>query len=224
MLAVIGATLIGQAAGVGQNAAVHWALYLLYIVALAWLAISVHRMVLHEGANHLAPLDSASLLRLAKFVAAMIALWLVYAALNLVLVSVAILPFSKFVPTGAPRPPDPLAGLFPYINKVINVLALWPLARLSLLFPSLAVDRGFEPYASWQATRDNGWKLVIVIAVLPWTLNRLAEALYRNDPSWVEFGAILVICALFTIIQVVALSLSYWELTRPEPPPRPPPA
>lgn len=224
MLAVIGATLIGGAAGFGQSAAVQWTLYFLYIVALAWLAISVHRMVLLDGAKSLASPGSAALRRLARFVGAMIALWLFYAALNLAMMSITMLPFSHYVPAGTTPPTDHLSTAFPYINRVVNVLALWPVVRFSLLFPALAVDHGFVPRASWQATRGNGWRLVIVIGVLPWALNRLVVAMHRDDSGWVEFGVMLVIGTLLAIIQVVALSLSYWELTQPEPPPTPPPA
>ena len=39
-----------------------------------------------------------------------------------------------------------------------------------------------------------------------------------------EFGVLLVLTSIFTVIQVTALSLSYWELTPPELPPTSAPA
>ena len=224
MLAVIAVTLVGDVPGFGQAGAVRWTIYFVYCVVLSWLAISVHRMVLLEDAEKQARLDSPGLKRLGRFVGTMIGVWVFYVALNLLLIGIAMLPFARYVPAGAMPPPDRLAGVFPYINIAVNVLAMWPVARLSLLFPSLAVDQRFDPIAAWQASRGNGWKLVIVVGVLPWLLDKIGNALYRDEASWVEFGVLLVLCTVFTVIQVVALSLSYWELTQPEPPPTPPPA
>lgn len=224
MLAVIAATLIVDLTRYGQGGAVHVTLYFFYCVSLGWLAITVHRMVLVEGADSHARLDSAGLKRLGRFVGTMIGLWLLYAALIMLLLSAAIVPFSAYVPAGVAPPPTRVPNYFPYIDYAIKVLALWPVARLSLLFPALAIDQRFDPIAAWQASRRNGWRLVIVVGALPMALKWIADSLYRDDATWTEFGILLVLTAGFTIFQVVALSLSYWELTQPGPPPTPPPA
>ncbi len=223
MLAVIAATLVFDLTLYGRVGAAHITLYFFYCVAVAWLAVAVHRMVLVEGADNHARLDSAGLKRLGRFVGTMIGLWLLYAALIMLLMSAAIVPFSQFVPEGVTPPPTHLPNYFPYIDYAIKIVALWPVARLSLLFPALATDQRFEPIAAWQASRHNGWKLMIIVGALPWAFRWISSALHRDDATWVEFGVLVVISAAFTIFQVVALSLSYWELTRPEPPPTPPP-
>jgi len=63
-----------------------------------------------------------------------------------------------------------------------------------------------------------------VVGVLPWSLKYLTELLYRDGATYGEFAVLVVITVLFTLIEVVALSLSYLEITSPAPLPTDPPA
>ena len=63
-----------------------------------------------------------------------------------------------------------------------------------------------------------------MVGLLPWCLQQLTNLLYRDGATAVEFSVLVVLATLLIIIEVVALSLSYWELTSPEPPPTPPPS
>jgi hypothetical protein len=220
ILAVIACTLIQNAAGLSANRPVEWTLYFVYVIALSWLAISIHRLVLAEDTGVREQFSSTGLKRLGRFVGTVIGAWLSYLALMLVMLNVMVLPWS-YVPVGQGNHWLPFD--FGWFMTGAKILAMWPIARLSLLFPALAVDQVFDPIAAWKATRGNGWKLAVVVGALPWALRSIADAMYRDEATWVEFGALLVLTAVFTVIQVVALSLSYWELTRPEPPPTPPP-
>lgn len=224
ILAVIACTLIQSAAGLSANRPVQWTLYFVYAIALSWLAISVHRLVLLGDAESKPRLNSVGLKQVGRFVFAMIGIWLAYVVLFFMLFSIAVVPFSRYVPGNMMPDTMVMPALFAFLLPATKILALWPIARLSLLFPALAVDQSFDPIAAWRKARGNVWKLAIVVGALPWTLRYLVDALYRDEATWVEFGALLVLTALFTVIQVVALSLSYWELTQPEPPPTPPPA
>ena len=220
ILAVIACTLLQNVAGLSENRPAQWTLYFVYVIALSWLAISIHRLVLIEDAAGREQFSSTALKRLGRFVGTVIGLWLSYLALMLVILNMTVLPWS-YVPAG--QGDHALPFDFGWFMAGAMILAMWPIARLSLLFPALAVDRSFDPIAAWKATRGNGWKLAIVVGALPWALRSIANAMYRDEATWVEFGALLVLTAAFTVIQVVALSLSYWELTRPGPPPTPPP-
>jgi hypothetical protein len=223
MLAVMACTLLQNVTGFSASGPVSWTLYFVYCIALGWLAVSVHRVVLLDGDAVRVRLDAVGLVRLGRFVATMIGAWVLFAVLMIVLISAAMLPFTTLSSSGAVPVTTPLPKAMPYIELAVRILALWPVARFSLLFPALAVDHRFDPLAAWQASRGNGWKLAIIIGVLPWVLQRLVELMYRDEASMVEFGILLVLASVFTVIQVAALSLAYWELTRPEPPPTPPP-
>jgi len=222
ILAVIACTLAQNLAGLSVNRPAQWTLYFTYSIAVSWLAISVHRLVLIEDGAGREQFSSTALKRLGRFVGTVIGLWLAYLSLMFFIVNATLLPFARYVSTG--ESPGPLIPNFGWFMTGAMILAMWPIARLSLLFPALAADQSFDPIAAWKATRGNGWKLAIVVGALPWALRSIADSMYRDEATWVEFGALLVLTAVFTVIQVVALSLSYWELTRPEPPPTPPPA
>ncbi len=222
ILAVIACTLAQNLAGLSANRPVQWTLYFVYSIALSWLAISIHRLVLIEDAAGREQSSSTVLKRLGRFVGTVIGMWLAYLSLVLFIANVTLLPLARYVPSG--ESPGPLSIDVGWLMTGAMILAMWPIARLALLFPALAVDLSFDPIAAWKATRGSGWKLAIVVGALPWVLRSIADAMYRDEATWLEFGALLVLTAAFTVIQVVALSLSYWELTRPERPPTPPPA
>jgi hypothetical protein len=221
ILAVIACTLVQNAAGLADNRPVQWTLYFVYVIALSWLAISIHRLVLADDTDVRERFSSTALKRLGRFVGTVIGLWLSYVVLMHVILNLTVLPWAH-VPAG--KGGHPLPFDFKWFLTGAMILAMWPIARLSLLLPALAVDQSFDPIAAWRTTRGNGWKLAVVVGALPWTLRYIVDALYRDEATWVEFGALLILTAVFTVIQVVALSLSYWELTRPAPPPTPAPA
>jgi hypothetical protein len=221
LLAVIACTLASDLAELGSRGAARWTLYFVYSIAMSWLAISVHRLILLQGPDGHRLTDAAALKRLGRFVGMFIGLYVFYLALVMVLMNVPLLSFMRYVPAAETRPSIQVHSWY---ILAASILALWPVARLSPIFPAIAVDHPADPITAWQTSRGNGWKLVIVVGALPWALQWIAYALYRDGASEVEFAVLLVLVAIFTIIEIAALSLSYWELTRPEPPPTPPPA
>ncbi|HEX6398429.1 MAG TPA: hypothetical protein VFZ95_13470 [Steroidobacteraceae bacterium] len=224
VLAVIACTLLWNVAGVAQIGSAVWTLHFVYAIAISWLAISVHRLMLLDGEETRPRFDSVGLRRLGLFVGTVIGATLVYLALLLVLMNLSLLPFSRYVSAGETPSPSQAREWSPWLFYGACVLAMWPIARLSPMFPAIAVDRGFDPITAWRMTRGNGWKLVVIIGVLPWTMKWIVAVLQRDGATRVEFGILLVLTSVFTVIQVAALSLSYWELTQPAPPPTSPPA
>lgn len=224
ILAVIACTLLWQAAGIAQIDSAVWTLHFLYCIAISWLAISVHRLVLLDGTDSQSRLAEPGLKRLGLFVGAIVGGAVLYMALILLISNLTLLPFSRYVPAGeGATTPAPLEW-GQWLLYAAGVLAIWPLARLSPMLPAIAVDRAADPLTAWRLSRGNGWKLAIVVGALPWTLKWIVALLSRDGASTVEFGALLILTSISTVIQVTALSLSYWELTQPGPPPTLPPA
>lgn len=167
-------------------------------------------------------LGSQGLKRLGLFTIALIGLYVLCTILVLAMVSGILLLFSRYVPAGeGPQAPD---MPFQWFVNVSLVIAMWVIGRFSLMLPAIAVDRTANPFVAWRLSRGNNWKLLIIVGVLPYTLKWIVALLSRDGGTMWEYGVLLVLTAVFTVIQVVALSLSYWELTQPEPPPTPPPA
>jgi hypothetical protein len=222
LLALIGCTLAWDVADLNDSGAARWTLYFLYLIATSWLAIATHRLVLLDGDDARTRPDPPGLRRLGIFVGTMILLWLVFLVLVMVLHGLMLLPWARYVPAGTQPAPVTDMPVW-WINQIAIILAAWVLGRLSPVLPAIAVDRRIGPITAWRASRKNGWKLAIVIGALPWALAWVAGLLYRDGASPVEFALLAALTALFTIIEVTALSLSYWELISPAPPPTPPP-
>ena len=94
--------------------------------------------------------------------------------------------------------------------------ALYIFARLCLVFPATAVDRRVTLRWAWRLSERNGWRLFLVVAVLPWFLSYLVTLLYRDNASVIETVAITAIGVAVLAFEIAALSLSYRELTREE--------
>jgi hypothetical protein len=222
LLVLIACTLASAVARVGESDALSWVFYFLYLAATSWLAVAVHRLVLLEESDT-AALNAQNLKRVLLFVGALVGVWILFAGLVLIITSGLLNIFlMRYVPAGGKPPQLPVP--IEWVNGVGIVLAIWIVARFSLVFPAIAIDHKFDLMESWRHAKRNGWRLAVVVGALPWTLERLAELLYRDGASSVEYAVIVVMTTFFTVIEVVALSLSYWELTSPAPPPTDPPA
>lgn len=230
LLALIACSLAADVGVLNQSLAAKLTLNLFYAMALSWLAISLHRLVLLDVPDARAPIDAAGLRRLAIFFGVLVAIWVLYLGLTMLILGgvLNILHPPKFNPAGtAPNPlsetmPSPFAA--DWIVRVAGFVAYWVVARVSLMLPAIALDRKPDLIAAWLASRRNGWRLAIVVGALPWCLQQLTNLLYRGGATAVEYAIVVVVATLFVIVEVVALSLAYWELTSPAPPPTPPPA
>jgi hypothetical protein len=222
LLALIACSLASEVARFSESQVMSWFMYLLYGIATSWLAVTVHRLVLLETSDA-REISAQSAKRIGLFLAFLVGVWLMYAALVLLMMSGVLNAFLlRFVPAGGERPELPVP--MEWINSVATVLAFVVIARFSLVFPAIAIDQQPDLVAAWRASKRNAWRLAVVVGVLPWSLNRFAEFIYRDGATPAEFAMIVVLITFFTVIEIVALSLSYWELTSPEPPPTDPPA
>ena len=85
------------------------------------------------------------------------------------------------------------------------------IARFSLLLPATAVDQRHDLTWAWAVTEKNGWRLVLLVGVLPIALwYGLSYLLERS--VIVDFVIYAVGCVLY-VVEVAALSLSFQYLT-----------
>jgi len=205
-------------------------IYLPTLIAMSWLAVTVHRLVLLESPEAVMHFDFAFTRRVSIFAAVFFGIWVLFSGLTLLIASGVLNIFNppRYVETSVdpeqiPKPMD-LPVPFEWIAGLAKLLAYWFVARVSLMLPAIAIDRKPDLSAAWRASRRNGWRLAIVVGLLPWCLQILVDLLYRDGASTIEFALLVVLGTLTIVFEVVALSLSYWELTPPEPPPTDPPA
>ena len=230
LLAVIACTLVSDASDLNGSRVAALLLIALYGIATSWLAIAVHRLVLLDAPDASVRFDIPGLRRLAIFFGIVVSLWVLYQGLTLLTSSGILNIFSppRYIPAGAEPGKVPermnLPVSFEWIVNVGRALSYWIVARVTLMLPAIAIDRKADLIAAWSASRRNGWRLAIIVGALPWCLQQLTNLLYRDGATLVEFGILVVLATIFVVIEVVALSLSYWELTSPALPPTHPPA
>jgi hypothetical protein len=203
---------------------VDWAWLLVCSLATGWFAVCVHRCVLLDTAGAREGFTAASLLRVALYAISIAATWALFSGLmqSLMFIGTALLVDQS----GAARAPleafiqdtrVSLASMF-IAAAIVAVIC----GRLCLLLPALAVDADVRD--ALRAARGNTLRLTAVFSLLPAALALFGDLLLRDDSTLIETGLLVVLGAIFAIVEVVALSLSYRELTSPAPPPTDPPA
>lgn len=195
-----------------------------FAAAIAWLAIRTHRLVLATDWQAESAFGEWSTRRFALFAGALVVLWLLQTAITVAAMTLIanILVPPRYIATGEMRDPPMLNIL--WIGATASVIAYWIVARFSLILPQIAIDLHPDLRAVVNASRGNGWKLAIIVGLLPWILQWITDALYRDGATTFEVASIAVLIGVSAIVQVTALSLAYYELTRsPAPPPTPPP-
>lgn len=103
---------------------------------------------------------------------------------------------------------------FFWIQLVLKLPVLYLFARFSLIFPATAIDRKVSFKWAWEQTRGNGWRLVLIVTSLPWIFSHIVGFLYRDEASIFEVLILTILTGALFMIEVVALSLSYRELTQ----------
>ncbi len=219
MLALIGFELLGAFPfwGAGWSAQIAW--HLAEAVVVSWLAITLHRLVLLDEASASRHFTIRSWLRVAKYAAALIALWLSYLVLYTVLLNgIGLVSGISYVPTGGTRNETAWFWLF----WMCAIVALLPVARFGLALPAIAVDQPLTLKAAWQLSRGNTARLAAIFGVVPWAIAWGTRSLLFEDSSSVSYALVTVLGCLLAVFEVVAMSLAFSALVSPVPPPTDP--
>jgi hypothetical protein len=235
LLGIIGSTLLWTAGGYSGREFLRGISFASCGLMFSWLAIRCHRLVLLGSDEPSPPGYVRSVKSITIFLVSLVGVWIVHTLLTLLLTAIVVaVSFSRYVPAGstpmAPPVVDPdVQRMVDWIAVAASVPGMYLAARLSPLFPAIALEHKWDLRAAWQLSRGNGWRLMVVVVLLPALFNFLVGALYRADASAIEIALLIVIAAVLTTLEVIALSLSYRELTAslaspPAPPPTHPPA
>ncbi|MBC8026894.1 MAG: hypothetical protein H7Y89_12945 [Steroidobacteraceae bacterium] len=227
LLFLVAAQLWWHASSYGESEAVVWVAWATFVLFVAWIAITVHRLVLANGWMPRSAFAELGFRRFAFFVGALVFLWALYQAVTLVVMGLllnVVYP-PRFVPAGEVAPADPMDAMhLAVLGFIAAILAYWLIGRISLILPAIAIDLKPSVASAWRSARGNAWKIAIVVGALPWVLEQLTFALWRENATAIEIASLGGLTGVCVIIQVVALSLCYFELTRASaPPPTHPP-
>jgi hypothetical protein len=93
---------------------------------------------------------------------------------------------------------------------------LYILSRLSVLCPAIALDQKVDAQWVWRLTVHNGWRLTLVVSLLPWVLYFVLNLLLRENASLTETIIVQLLGFIVLAVEVVALSFSYQHLAQAE--------
>jgi hypothetical protein len=194
-----------------------WGLYLLYLVLFIMLAVTCHRLVL----LNLSEIHTFTALRWTRRENRFL-FWLIFGglvALSVQLITGTIV--SKIVEnigtimTNFFYPKEIPIFVFEYvINLAAKMSADYLLARVCVLLPAIAVDKKVNLKWAWKLTENNSWRLVLIVSVLPWILSHFIGLIYRDNATMIETILLTVLSFAFMVFEIVAISLSYYELTK----------
>lgn len=98
-----------------------------------------------------------------------------------------------------------------YLGPILAMAASsYVFSRLSVIFPSMAIDEPLTIRSAWQMSRGNGWRLLIIMVIFFYA-QKAAQTLVRHESLLLASIALSNVLAIFGI---VALSLSYSELRK----------
>ena len=188
---------------------VNWAACLGYAAFFALFAVTCHRLVLLDAAAVARRAEPRWTWREGLFLWWLIGAWLTY----LVVWMAASLLLGTVLANATRLVTDTQAGL-DWITRFAAIPSIYAVARMSLAFPAVAIDRRPTLRWAWELTRGNGWRLFVVVGVLPWALSQLVGFAYRSDATPVETLVLSIVGTTLFAVEVAALSLAYRELTK----------
>ena len=207
MMLIVALTLSWYYAGEHLPSWANWAACLGYAAFFALFAVTCHRLVLLDPARVARRAEPRWTWRESLFLWWLIGAWLTY-----VVVSMAGATLLGSVLANATRI-DTQIGMR-WVIEIAGIPAIYAVARMSPAFPAVAIDH--RPDLKWALaiTRGNGWRLFVVVGVLPWALSSLVGLAYRSNPSPLEMLALAILGTALFAVEIAALSISYRELTR----------
>jgi hypothetical protein len=180
---------------------------LAYGLLFTLFAVTCHRLVLLDARSVAAEWRPRWTMRETRFLMWVAGFWLIGFMGLLVLLTIVVNAWGAV----AGHDSFPLE----WAQQAIKIALLYPFARLCLLFPATAVERDPPPDLrwSWQLTRGNGWRLLIVVGALPWLFSLLVDLVYRSEATTFEWLLVGVLAMALFAVEIAAVSLSYRELT-----------
>jgi hypothetical protein len=198
---------------------ISWVWEISYLLCVSWLAVRIHRTILIAPHETHEVVHAAYWRRIVLYAIAIAALWMLFVCVMFAVRSIGM----------ALQPAEPYADLQGAMQKLrVAVASIFVAAtlvtlvsgRVCLLLPAIAIDA--DAATALRAARGNTLRLAVVFSVLPGLLAVLNHALFDESSTVAGFVFLSVFGAIFLVIEVTALSLSWRELTSPAPPPTDP--
>jgi hypothetical protein len=186
---------------------VNFLLCLVYAALFTLFAVTCHRLVLLDPEAVAKNPVPGWTRREGLFLGWMVGAWLLFVVVSLVTLMI----FAGTLGRGSE---SFIKEWFGWFETAARVPAVYLFARLSPLLPATAVDQRVDLRWAWDLTRGNGWRMMVIVGVLPWVLSWVTPLLYRDGATTVELVVLTVAGIALFAFEIAALSISYRELTK----------
>lgn len=100
------------------------------------------------------------------------------------------------------------------LQIILPIFQSYIFSRLSLVLPATAIDeRNFTISSAWKISSGNGWRLTLLVALLPFTIYLLLNFLPEYD-SILYYLITWFAWLIVSVIEIGLLSLSYSYLSK----------
>jgi hypothetical protein len=96
-----------------------------------------------------------------------------------------------------------------WIESFSKIIAFYIVARVCLVLPSVAIGGMPSIKWSWRTTKNNGWRMFLLVGFLPWLLTEVVDLFYRENASTLEHVILSIFSYLIITVEVAFLSLSF---------------
>ena len=103
---------------------------------------------------------------------------------------------------------------------IVGLLTLplyYPLARLSMLFPAVALDKRPGISWAWDISKGNGWRLTLIVGALPLAADIITNIPTRENSTVIEYLGVTFLWLVLLTVEIAALSLAYKDLCKGKP-------
>ncbi len=106
------------------------------------------------------------------------------------------------------------ATFISYVAFFSMIPVVYSLFRISLIFPAIAVGEKASLKWAWNISRNNGWRLAIIVGALPIAVEIFQYVFLSNEEieRISKNMIIIMVTYIVAIIEITALSLSYKKL------------
>lgn len=184
-----------------------WLAYAIQSFLLAWLAVQCHRVVLAPQSAE--PVVTAWSGFEWKYMLWTFAVFLMAGLVTMIAVMMSGTLFGNLWDGPGQQP----TGWWQAVELMAALPAAYVLGRSILVLPAVALGQEATLGSAWRLSRGNGWRLAVVVGLLPYLLNTADNWLYTsNIAPWMS-SFFTPLSVLLVIVEVVAMSLCYRELS-----------
>jgi hypothetical protein len=170
-----------------------------YVFLLSWFAVTCHRLALLDPKSRAPRLISPMSWSVSRFFLWLVVLFLICGGVWFALIEVIYTLLINFAPGNS----DDV--LFIWVAYLTQLPVYYLCARLSLILPSIALGRMEGLTWAWRASKNNGWRLVFVVCLMPWLFIVVLRGLSREGGDRVVFVVLGVLSVALVIFSITAL-------------------